>query len=116
LETKYAVHIKDETLALYDSEKINELNIPEIYCRKNVCSKVLLGCKCVKCNFYYYAKYQGNNPFDLINLKTSVQIENYHRIKASMESLIVDEWELINSWDPILYCPKIFFRGRDELD
>jgi len=73
-QTQYQTCISDSTKEEYGLQYgfDGDMEASEVECRKNVCSKVLMKCKCNKChyldNIMYPVKYLGNYPFNLKNI------------------------------------------------
>lgn len=80
--TQYKTYISD-AIHKYDGREPGfhgNMVASDVECRKNVCSKVLINCKCYKCYYLdkdlYPVKYLGNYPFNLNDIVTDTIIEN----------------------------------------
>ena len=89
-EESYKISVNDKTLIHFNKQSgfEGDMELSEVFCRKTVCSKVLCGCQCDKCDYYGRdKKYQGNHPFDLLSMVDELKTENKFRFEENLPSL-----------------------------
>lgn len=103
-DSQYYCSSSERMYRTYISEKLKrELGVPplfdgnmevsEVECRKNVCSKVLRNCKCHRCHYLddimYPVKYLGNYPFALVDIVTDTIIENAYCQEHDIDRILM---------------------------